>query len=171
VAVNSGTSEGLANTLVFYLSAPGAGFVLDGTTGTSNTAMAGPMLAQAAGPFSSTTDLPGVGIVRTSGNHVNNEISLVGLFGTSTAGGYQLEFYDRSVSSGVLSTNGPPIANNAVPASLVGVDQNVGRGTFSFSFSTGPSTYAFYVIGPNQFYMIDLNPADGASTVFFVSPQ
>ena len=171
IAVNSGTSEGLANTLVFYLSAPGAGFVLDGTTGASNTAMAGPMLAQATGPFNSTTDLPGVGIVRTRGNDANNEVSLVGLFGTSTAGGYELEFYDRSVSSGVLSTNGPPIANNAVAASLFGIDPNVGRGTFSFAFSSGSSTYAFYVIGPNQFYMIDLNPADGASSVFFVSPQ
>lgn len=171
VTVNSGTAQGLANTLVFYLSAPGAGFVLDGTTGTSNTAMAGPMLAQAAGPFSSTTDLPGVGLVRTRGNHVNNELSLVGLFGASSAGGYALEFYDRIVSGGVLSTNTTPIANNGVAASLVGIDPNVGRGTFSFAFSSGSSTYAFYIIGPNQFYMIDLNPADGASSVFFVSPQ
>jgi hypothetical protein len=168
VTVNSGTSEGLANTLVFYLSAPGAGFVLDGTTGTSNKAMAGPMLAQAAGPFSSGTDLAGVGIVRTRGSDVNNEISLVGLFGASTQGGYELLFDDRIVSSGVLSTNGP---DSSVGASLVGIDPNVGRGTFSFAFSTGASTYAFYVIGPNQSYMIDLNPADGASSVFFVSPQ
>jgi hypothetical protein len=171
VTVGSGTAQGLANTLVFYLSAPGEGFVLDGTTGTSNTAMAGPMLAQAAGPFSSTTDLAGVGIVRTRGNHVNNEISLVGLFGPATGGGYALEFYDRTASGGALSTNGPPVANNGVAASLVGIDPNVGRGTFSFAFSSGPSSYAFYVIRPNQFYMIDLNPADGASSVFFVSPQ
>jgi hypothetical protein len=171
VTVGSGTAQGLANTLVFYLSAPGAGFVLDGTTGTSNSAMAGPMLAQAAGPFSSATDLPGVGIVRTRGNHVNNEISLVGLFGTSTQGGYELLFYDRTASGGVLSTNGPPVANNGVAASLVGIDPSVGRGTFSFAFSSGPSAYAFYVIRPNQFHMIDLNPADGASSVFFVSPQ
>jgi hypothetical protein len=168
VTVNSGTSEGLANTLVFYLSAPGAGFVLDGTAGTSNKAMAGPMLAQATGTFSSATDLPGVGIVRTRGNDVNNQISLVGLFGAATQGGYELLYDARFVTSGVLSTNGPDIA---VGASLVGIDPTVGRGTFSFTFSSGPSTYAFYVIGPNQFYMIDLNPTDGASSVFFVSPQ
>jgi hypothetical protein len=171
VTVSNGTAQGLANTLVFYLSAPGAGFVLDGTTGTSNTAMAGPMLAQATGSFSSGTDLAGVGIVRTKGNDVNNEISLVGLFGPSSAGGYAIEFYDRTASGGVLSTNGPPIANNAVAASLVGLDSTVGRGTLSIQSSTSSSTYAFYVIGPNQFYMIDLEASDGASSVFFVSPQ
>ena len=110
-----------------------------------------------------------MGIVRTRGNNINNEISLVGLFGTSTQGGYELLFDDRTVSVGVLSTTAG--LNGAVPASLFGIDPNVGRGTFSFAFSSGPSTYAFYVIRPNQFYMIDLNPADGASSVFFVSPQ
>jgi hypothetical protein len=165
--VTGGTGNGLADTLVFYLNAPGAGFIMDGTTGTTNTAMAGPLMAQAAAPFSAATDLAGVGIVRSRGNSASDALSLVGLFGPSSAL-YELLFDDREGFGANLLTQGPDIA---IPGIAVGaVATGSGRGTLSGLNGNSNSTFAFYIIGPNQFYMVDITSGD-ASTIFFVSPQ
>jgi hypothetical protein len=118
------------------------------------------------------TDLnAGLGIIRSRGSAPNNAFSLVGLFGLTTdQTTYELLFDDRSSFGANLSTQGPDIALTGV--SLGSLDSNVGRGTLSLpNGSGGSSTQAFYVIGPNQFYFIDITPADGASTVFFVTPH
>jgi hypothetical protein len=169
--VAAGTTNGLANTLVFYLTAPGAGFIMDATSGAANRAMAGPLMAQAGGQYFAATDLnAGLGIVRSRGSAPSNAFSLVGLFGlTSGQTTYQLVFDNRASFGANLFTQGPD-------ASLPGIsggnlDSNVGRGTLSFPGNGSTSTYAFYVIGPNQFYFIDITAADGPSTVFFVSPH
>jgi len=171
VTVTGGTASGLANTLVFYLTAPGNGFIMDATAGTINRAMAGPLMAQATGPYSAATDLNnGLGIVRSRGSAPNNAFSLVGLFGLTTDHTtYELLFDARSNFGANLSTQGPDVAATGI--SLGNLDSNVGRGTLSVPSNSGTSTEAFYVIGPNQFYFIDITPADGASTVFFVSPD
>jgi hypothetical protein len=172
VTVTGGTASGLANTLVFYLTAPGAGFIMDATAGATNRAMAGPLMAQAAGPFSAATDLNnGLGIVRSRGSIASNAFSLVGLFGLTTdQTTYEILYDNRNSFGANLSTNGPDISLTGIM--LVNLDANVGRGTLSLpNGSGGASTQAFYVIGPNQFYFIDITPADGASTVFFVSPH
>ncbi len=172
VNVTGGTASGLANTLVFYLTSPGAGFIMDGTAGATNRAMAGPLMAQAVGPYSAATDLnSGLGIVRSRGSAPNNAFSLVGLFGLTTdQTTYEILFDDQSNFGANLSPQGPDIPLTGIM--LVNLDANVGRGTLSLpNGSGGASTNAFYVIGPNQFYFIDITPTDGASTVFFVSPH
>jgi hypothetical protein len=171
VTVTGGTASGLANTLVFYLSAPGAGFIMDVTPGATNRAMAGPLMAQAAGPYSAATDLnTGLGIVRSRSAAPANAFSLVGLFGLTTdQTTYELLFDARSNFGANLSTQGPDVAATGIM--LANLDANVGRGTLSVPNNSGVSTEAFYVIGPNKFYFIDITPADGASTIFFVSPH
>jgi hypothetical protein len=170
VTLTGGNAHGLADTLVFYLTAPGAGFVLDATAGTNNRAMAGPMLAQATGTFSASTDLAtGLALVRTRASSVNDAVALVGLFGLTTdQTTYELLADERDPTN----NTGAPTLDTAFTGITVGaVSGTVGRGTFALPTSGGTSTFAFYVIGPNQFYFIDVNPADGASSTFFASPH
>ena len=169
VTVTGGHGSGLADTLVFYLTAPGAGFVLDATAGTNNRAMAGPMLAQAAGPYSASTDLAaGLAIVRSRGSSVNDALALVGLFGLTTdETTYELLADERDPSD----ITQPQLDTPFTGITLGAINGSVGRGTFSLPNGSSSSTFAFYIIGPNQFYFLDINPVDGASTVFFASPH
>jgi len=172
VTLAGGTANGLADALVFYLTAPGAGFIMDATAGATNRAMAGPLMAQAAGPYSAATDLnAGLGIIRSRGSAASNAFSLVGLFGLTTDQiTYEILFDARSSFGVNLSPQGPDSPLTGIM--LGNLDANVGRGTLSLpNGSGGFSTYALYVIGPNQFYFIDITQSDGASTVFFVSPD
>lgn len=171
VTVTGGNASGLGDTLVFYLSGAGSGFILDATTGTSNRAMAGPLSAQATGPFSAATDLSGLGIVRSRASSVNDAFSLVGLFGlTSGQTTYELVFDDNSGFGANATVQGPDFIASGI--GLGTLDGTVGRGTLSVpNGGGGVSTQAFYVIGPNEFYFIDITAADGPSTLFFVNPD
>lgn len=170
----NGVANGLADTMVFYLSAPGNGFILDATAGATNRAMAGPFMPQAAGPYSASADLGGLGIVRSRGSSVNDALSLVGLFGleSGSTSNYAILFDDRFPNNGVQTQLDQTIS----PITVVTLDPTVGRGTLSLPNGTAiNSTEAFYVIGPNQFYFIDISPlssgVNGPSSVFFVSPH
>jgi hypothetical protein len=170
VTVAGGTSNGLADTLVFYLTATGAGFIMDATGNTTNRAMAGPLMAQATGPYSAATDLNnGLGIVRSRASAASDAYSLVGLFGiTTNLTNYEI-LYDSQFGFGSnLMTSPQDSADSSIV--LGNLDANVGRGTLSIQ-DTG-STEVFYIIGPNQFYFIDITGgANNPSTVSFVSPQ
>jgi hypothetical protein len=174
VTVTNGFAHGLADTIVFYLSAPGTGFVLDGTIGTNNRAMAGNLMPQSGTSFSVAADFAGLGIVRTNGASPTDAFSLVGLFGpTSTPGDFELLFDDRIVSSGIQTSLDQTLPNVNAPTPItLGAIDTLGRGTLQIpNGGAASSTYAFYVIGPNQFRFIDITSADGASPVFYVSPQ
>ena len=169
LTVAAGTANGLANTLVFYLTAPGAGFIMDATAGATNRAMAGPLMAQAAGPYSAATDLnAGLGIVRSRASIAVNAFSLVGLFGLTTNDvNYEILFDQRSSFGANLVTS--PLDNPDSSIVLGSLDATVGRGTLSIQ-DTG-ATEVFYIIGPNQFYFIDITGGGNPSTVYFVSPD
>jgi hypothetical protein len=174
VTIANGTANGLADTAVFYLTAPGAGFMMDATAGITNRAAAGTLTAQAAGPYSATADLGGLGIVRSRGSSVNNAFSLIGLFGLSTnMTTYALLFDNRFPGSGgVITTQ----LDASVPGiGLQTLDGTTGRGILTIPDGTSTETEAFYVIGPNQFVFIDISPvssgANIASTLFFVNPH
>jgi hypothetical protein len=163
VTVTNGTAQGLADALVFYLSGPGAGFILDATPGITNRAMAGPLTAQASGSFSAATDLNGLGIVRARASSVNDLFSLVGLLGPSTGASPYTVVFD------VRQAGAADATDQTTGFTLGPIDPNVGRGTFTFT--GGTSSNAFYVIGPNQFVFIDITQSDAASPVFFVNPD
>lgn len=164
IAVTSGTTDGLANTIVFYLSAPGTGFVLDGTSGTTNRAMAGTLTAQTGAPFSLATDFAALSLVRARPSALLDAETLAGVFGpVSGTTGYELLAYERFLQSGSVTTSTTPVTitftGNLTSATT-------GRGTLS----TGSETEIFYIIGPSQFVFISAIQT-GSSPLFFASPQ
>jgi hypothetical protein len=173
VSIASGAANGLADSLVFYLSAPGTGFLLDSTAGVFNRAMAGTLGAQAGAPYSTLTDLGGLGIVRTRGSSANNARSLVGLLGLTTSPAtYALAFDQRSPKSGVVQTQ---LDQSAVNIMVQGPDEVTGRGTLSIPSGSKAATEAFYVVGPNQLVYIDVSPVssglNGPSSLHYVDPH
>lgn len=175
LTVTSGTADGLADSMVFYLSAAGTGFIMDTTANSTNRAMAGPLTAQATGPFSAATDLGGLGIVRSRASVANNAFSLVGLFGLTTdMTTYELLFDDQSGFGANLVTQAPDFAGTGIQ--LISIDPTIGRGTLAVPAGNGgTATEVFYVIGPNQFNFIDISPMSSGlnevSTLFFVNPD
>jgi hypothetical protein len=182
ITVTNGVSTGLFDSAVFYLTAPGTGFIMDATTGTTNRAMTGILTAQltAPGSISVNTDLSGLGIFRSRGASNNDVLSLIGLFGPTTtpaSGTYAINYDIRDFGpTSQLQT----LADQNIPSPgiTLGTTLNAGtgRGTFSLPVANStPATEAFYVIGPNQFVFIDISPAgsaqNGESTLFIVSPD
>lgn len=168
VTVTSGFAHGLADTVVFYLSAPGTGFILDATPLTSNRAMAGNFMPQSSSTFSAATDLAGLAIVRSGGASLNTESSLVGLFGPTTTTGVYALLFDQAFPNGTAIVTSQ---DQSVSPITVGTIDASGRGTLQIPNNGATSTYAFYIIGPNEFRFIDVNPNDGASPLFYASPD
>jgi hypothetical protein len=170
VSVASGAANGLADSVVFYLTAPGTGFLMDMTAGAFNRAMSGTLTAQAGGPYSAVADLAGLGIMRTRGSSGNDAISLVGLFGLTTTPATYAMIFDQRVSNGsAVQTQ----MDQSLPGITVqAVDQATGRGTLSLPSGGRTATEAFYIVGPNQFVFIDVSPIssglNGPSSLFFV---
>jgi fibronectin-binding autotransporter adhesin len=163
IGVPSGSADGLANTLVFYLSSSGNGFLLDGTNTTSNRAMAGTLTAQTGSPFSINTDFASNAVFRGRGISANDNGVFVGLFGASTTTPFVLTGEQRFPNgTGGVTTQPATIGAAASLASAV-----TGRGTLN----TGSELLSFYVIGPNQFVFINITSGEGSSPLFFASPQ
>jgi hypothetical protein len=170
VSITSGAVNGLADGVVFYLTGPGTGYVMDTTIGVNNRAMAGTLTVQAGAPYSALNDLAGLGIVRGRGSTTNDAISLVGLFGLTTSPGtYALAFDQRYPKNGAVQTQ---LDQSAANITVQGVDQMTGRGTLSLPSGGKTATEAFYVVGPNQFVFIDISPVssglNGASSLHYV---
>jgi hypothetical protein len=170
VSIAGGALGGLADSVVFYLTSPGTGLVMDTTAGVMNRAMSGTLTAQAGGPYSAFADLAGLGIMRTRGTSANNAVSLVGLFGLTTSPGAYAMVFDQRVSNGsAVQTE----MDQSVPGIAVeSVDETTGRGTLSLPSGSKTATEAFWVVGPNQFVFIDISPTssglNGPSSLFFV---
>jgi hypothetical protein len=170
VSIAGGAVSGLADSVVFYLTAPGTGYVMDTTAGVLNRAMSGTLTAQTAGPYSAFADLAGLGIVRSRGTSASNAASLVGLLGLTTSPGAYAMIFDQRVSNGsTVQTQ----MDQSVPGIVVqSVDQMKGRGTLTIPSGSKTATEAFYVVGPNQFVFIDISPIssglNGPSNSFFV---
>ena len=171
VTIASGTLNGLADSVVFYLSAPGTGFLMDTTTGAFNRAMVGTLAAQAGGPYSAFADLAGLGIVRSRGSSVNDALSLVGLFGvTATPATYAMIFDQRYSSSGAVQTQ---MDQSASGITVQALDEITGRGTLSLPSGSKTATKVIYIVEPNEFVFIDISPVssglNGPSSLFFVN--
>ena len=173
VTIASGAVSGLADSIVFYLTGPGTGFVLDTTAGVINRAMSGTLEAQAGGPYSTLADLPGLGNMRTRGTTASNEVSLVGIAGLTTSPGAYAMIFDQRVSNG--STVQTQMDQSVPGIAVQGVDQATGRGTFTMPSGSKTATEAFYIVGPNHYVFIDVSPVssglNGSSSLFFVDPH
>lgn len=170
VSIAAGAVNGLADSLVFYLTGPGAGYILDTTAGVNNRAMAGALTPQAGGPYSLLADLQGLGIVRTVGATANNPISMVGLFGlTVSSGTYALAFDQRYPKNALMQTQ---TDQSDASIAVQPVDEAIGRGTLTLPSGAKTATEAFYLIGPNQFVFIDVSPVssgvNGPTSLFNV---
>lgn len=172
VTVASGAANGLADSLVFYLTAPGTGFIMDATSATTNRAMAGTLTAQAGTSFSTATDLGGTAIVRSRGVSVNDAQVFVGEFGPTSSSTYALVADQRFPTSANIQTSTDVSIPNIAVATL---NANTGRGTLLIPLGGPTETLAFYVIGPNQFVFIDISPVgsgeNGASSLFLGDPH
>jgi hypothetical protein len=163
--VTNGTANGLANTLVFYLTAPGTGFILDGTAGATNRAMAGTLTAQTGSPFSLATDFSGLSVVRARASSANDAATYVGVFGpVSGSVSFELLTDERfPTNTGITTQTAQAIGLSASLTSSI-----TGRGILT---SGAGETLVFYVVGPNQSVWINTTAAEGSSPVFFASPQ
>jgi hypothetical protein len=162
IADATGVANGLANSLVFYLTSPGTGFIMDNTTGTTNHAMAGTLTAQTGTSFSSATDFPGLAIVRARGTAATDAQTFVGAFGSTSTSAFAF-LADQRYPSGTSILTG--LDQNIGPIT-VGTITGIGRGTLL----NGDETLAFYIIGPNQFVFMD-EVANQATPVFFATPD
>jgi hypothetical protein len=171
--IASGTINGLADSIVYYLTAPGTGFLMDTTTGVFNRAMAGTLTSQAGAPYSASADLGGLGIVRSRGSSVNNALSFVGLFDLTTAPStYAITSDQRVMKSGAVQTQ---MDQGASAITVQSLDGTIGRGTLSFPNGSKAATKVFYIVAPNQLVYIDISPVssglNGSSSLYFVNPR
>jgi len=162
-AVTSGVTNGFANSVVFYLTATGTGFLMDNTVGATNRAMVGPLTPQmGVGSFSNAGDLGGSSIVLGEGAAVNlAEEAFAGEFNPLS---------DTIVEDERYTNNGSVVTatDNTSPAvAFLSLSASSGRGTFTI----GNDTYAFYVIQPNQFVFINITGTSGPSPLFIATPD
>jgi hypothetical protein len=173
VSVGGGTVNGLADSMVFYLTAPGTGWVMDETAGVMNRAMSGTLIPQLAGPYSAFADFGGLGILRTRGTSPNNAVSLVGLMGLTTSSGSYATVFDQRVSNG--STVQTEMDESVPGITVQSVDEMSGRGTLSLPSGSKTATEVFFVIGPNHYAFMDISPIssglNGPTSLFIVDPH
>jgi hypothetical protein len=174
INIANGAINGLADSVVFYLTAPGTGFLMDTTTGVFNRAMAGTLTAQVGGPYSASTDLAGLGIVRSKGGTASDALSLVGLFGlTTTPSTYAFEFDQRFPKSSVVQTQ----MDQSAPAGILvqTLDPVTGRGMMSLPIGSKTANEVFYILGPSQFVFLNASGAssgvNGPSGVYMVNAR
>jgi hypothetical protein len=166
VAVTGGVANGLSASIVFYLTAPGTGFVLDATSGATNRAMSGTLTAQTTVSTVAAADFPNLAILRSRGSAVTDAQSFIGEFGaTTTTGVYAILSDQRFPSSGTTIQTG---LDSGISPITVGTISAIGRGTLL----NGNETLTFYVIGPNQFVLIDTSSGVmSSSSLFFATPN
>lgn len=170
--ITSGAANGLADSLVFYLSAPGAGFLMDATPGTTNRASAGTLTAQTGSSFSTAGDLTGsLAIVRATGVSLSHAQAFAGLFGPAASNPSTYAFLADQRVAGSPAETAVAITN----VSIASLNAATGRGTATIPNGTSTETLAFYMSAPNQFLFIDISPVgsgfNGPSSLFFANPH
>ena len=170
-----GSSAGLFDQAVFYLSSSGNGFLLDTSAGQLNRALAGRLQSQASGGTFSGTMLSGLTIERHLGHNsafTTDQTAEEALFSdafnsgnNSLSGTGTGDFWTRSGSSGLNRTFS--IGEG------ISIDTNTGRGTLTFATSTSPANLnVFYVIGPDDYVLIDeTQPPQNDIPIQFFDPE
>jgi hypothetical protein len=161
ISVPSGNANGLFDNAVFYLADAGAGFILDAEAGASNRALAGPLQPQTTvGSFATTSlsaNMIGVG---TTGNAPGDAVATQLLLAVDSAN--KALFGLEDVAKAGTATANQTLSGFALSA----VSATSGRGTIT----SGSTTYAFYLLAPNQFVFIDETTGD-VSLYYTMIPQ
>jgi hypothetical protein len=170
-----GSSSGLFDQAVFYLTSSGNGFLLDTSMGQLNRAFAGRLQSQSSGGTFNGTMLSGLTIERHLGRNsafTTDQTAEEALFSdTFNSGNNSLsgtgtgDFWTRAGSSGLNRTFS--IGEG------VSVDQNTGRGMLTFATPTSPANInVFYVIGPDDYVLIDeTQPPHNDIPIQFFDPE
>ena len=168
ITVTGGAPIGLFDAAVFYLTDSGKGFLLDATAGTSNRALAGRLQAQTgSGSFGPST-LSGNKIVRQTGTSVHDDGALDGLVS---------DIANNNVLTETVTIDFRNLAvtnlNRTGSGSLtVTIDANTGRGVQTGSSGGLTFTNVFYLIGQNQYVLVDETPASNNTIpIGFADPQ
>ena len=173
ITVTNGFTNGLFDSAVFYLTGPGAGFMLDTTAGVNNRDLAGVLQPQAgSGSFNLaviTGNITGNMIFRSNGSSLADNGSLDGLL---TVMPFTSTF---SVVSDARVIGSPDAVNVSQSGSLaVAIDANTGRGTFTgkvTNFVNG--LMVFYIVQSGRFVGLDMTPApsSGDSPIWVFETQ
>ncbi len=162
---------------VLYLSDTGKGFVIDVTPAANggNHAFSGPLVPQAAPPFSTQSDLTGNFIAQGGGSSIST-IANFDLAANFDGGSSYSAMGDLTTSNTSIGANGQ-VPNFATSGGFRIDDTTLGRGEMQVlgGLLGDPNTFAtdlvsFYLIGPNQFVAIS-EAAGVASGVLFFDPQ
>jgi hypothetical protein len=167
ITVTTGFTNGLFDTAAFYLTSSGNGFLLDATTGINNRALAGRLQVQTGGGSFGAAALTGKKIARQAGVSINDAFVLEGLISDSATSSALTETV--VVDSKVLGAN--PILNNTAGGgnAPIAIDANTGR----IALTVGSTVNVFYMIGPDQYVLIDETQPASANIipVGFADPQ
>ena len=180
ISVTGGFGQGFVDTVVFYLSAAGAGVMIDGDpTGVdgagnnvANMGYSGTLAPQIAGPFSNSNISGNVLCLSgASSSPVIPEIVAAMNFDSANQA-FQGISDDNTLPSERGIITGVPFGGGFLVA-----DTNTGHGNASFpsgffgDFALGQGSPAtFYVVGQNQFVMIG-TMSSGQTGVSFFDPQ
>ena len=167
LSLAGGSANGLFDQAVFYLTDSGKGFMLDGSAGASNRALAGSMEAQIGGPFSGET-VSGATIVRSLGPSIsatmNEQEAAEGVVSKTLSGNN----FAVTTTSDFTSQSGSPMSNLVSSfTEAFAIDPNTGRGTLT----SAANTSVFYIIGPTQYVTIDQMPRPNSAAIKFADPQ
>jgi hypothetical protein len=175
VSIPGGFSSGFFDSAVFYLYAPGCGFVIDADpsvhNGTTNGGLSGFIVQQSPGPFEN-QNVSG-NVLVGSGTSVIPTATDIAAAGSFDSGAGTLVLFGDLTS---LSVQGGNAENQSGTGTYSITDSLNGYGTAMvpaglFGDFTRNAEYpaSFYMIGPNQFVLIGTQNGV-ASNIFFFDP-
>jgi hypothetical protein len=162
---------------VIYLSDAGKGFVIDVTPlgNGGNHAFSGPLMPQAAPPFSTPSDLSG-NFIALGGASSNSNIANFDIAANFNGASSYSAMGDLTTSNTSIGTNGQ-VSNFATSGGFRIDDTTLGRGEMQVlgGLLGDPNAFvtdllSFYIVGPSQF--VAISETSGVSSgVLFFDPQ
>ena len=167
ITVANGFTKGLFDSAVFYLLDSGKGFIVDTTAGTNNRALAGSFRGQTGGGSFGLSTFTNKMILRAGGTSPNDAGTLDGLLSLGSNSTFALTLDART--PGLADIVNQTLNGLQISA----IDANTGRGTLTIPGTSFNASEAIYIVGPNQFAMIDVTPAPNnfATPILFFDPQ
>jgi len=168
-----GFSRDFVDSVVFYLDATGEGVMMDTTATTASTfneALVGDFLPQTGAPFGNSSingNLIGVGLISSDPTDLPSIVT-------------ELTANDSTQSIAGLAdavfADSAPLTNQPISASYSDINSTTGRGLAlvtggAFSPTNAANSHAsFYLVGPNQFFLIGIDTGSDTSLGVF-DPQ
>ena len=168
-------AQTLVQGILFYYYDTGKAYAIDISPNSASRALSGQLVPQAAGPFSTSTDLSGNLLGRAGGASTAGapNVDFAAAFNGTSGYSYTLDLTTTNTSVG---SNGQVVNFSSSDGFLID-DPVSGHGKFQLLGGVlgdpnlgAPDIVSFYLIGPKQFVAIG-NVAGVPSGVFFFDPQ